>query len=72
MGNKLSQSISKIEYLVPLLVLLFLLPYTYAHFQVRPYLGMLVDPNSGEIEGAINQGSSEEILYVGDQVIQVG
>jgi signal transduction histidine kinase len=72
MGNKLSQGITKIEYLVSLLILLFLSPYTYAHFKVSPYLGMYVDPISGEIKGAINQGSSQEILYVGDQVIQVG
>lgn len=71
MGRRISLAISKIDIIVPFLVLLFLLPYTYAHFQVRPFLGLDIHAVSGVIISLINQDSSEMTLNIGDKVLQV-
>lgn len=72
MPNKFTFRLSNIEYFVPILVLIFILPYTYAHFFVLPYLGMFVDPINGEIGQIYSQGSLERNLSIRDTITRVG
>lgn len=72
MGRNLFLGISKFEQIIPFIVLIILLPYTYAYFQIVPFLGFnIINPLSGEISGVYNLDASKEPLYPGDKIVQV-
>lgn len=56
---------------LPLLVLLLLLFYTFAHFLVVPYAGFNFNPTTGEVV-SIDIPDPVSDLQVGDQLLQVG
>jgi len=72
MGRYLFLGISKLEIIIPFIVLILLLPYTYAYFYVVPYLGItIINPLSGEISGVFNHDASNEPLSSGDKIVHV-
>ncbi len=58
--------------ILPWIVLLILVGYTYARFFVALYPGFYFDPESGEVTGIYTENAQAASLQVGDNLIQVG
>lgn len=68
--KRISVSPSAFEYLIPWLVLAFLLVFTYATFFLVPYVGFDFNPSTGEVMIVFAQGPAAE-LQVGDKILSV-
>jgi signal transduction histidine kinase len=65
-----NQTNTPVEKLVPWLVFMVLLIYTYAKFTQHPYLGFRVDL-SGQVIFIFNTTRTESELQVGDRIVQI-
>jgi signal transduction histidine kinase len=71
MVNKNRASISRfLNYVLPSIVLVFLLIYTYAKFFEHPYTGFRLDSRGNVFEIFVEQ-QTEPFLQVGDRVIKI-
>lgn len=69
--RRTSASPSVIEFVVPWLVLAFLLAYTYATFFLVPYVGFDFNPSTGEVMIVFAQASAGANLQPGDRILRV-
>ncbi len=60
------------EHLLSLVVLFFLLAYTYAYLIIVPYPGFYYNPNNGIVYAVYTQSSPETGLRIGDRWLRIG
>ena len=72
MQKKVLQVTQIVESMLPWIILIILLAYTYAFFLVVPYSGFFFNPATGEIVTLYVKPASGNTLAVGDIISRIG
>jgi signal transduction histidine kinase/predicted RNA-binding protein with TRAM domain len=63
---------NRTEFLLPWVVLVIILSYSFAYFLVNPYTGFSFNPVSGNVEKLYVDNQSPGTLKVGDEITEIG